>query len=137
MTAYTPQACSPQWKNVIVIACRAASGVPAVATGGFAKCVTGSATPKNMIPMPIPALKSMANQEGRPNAGRSSSGPSRSAPRLPSRAPDREEQEERGRADEEPAPGTDDPVLESDEELFRPLRIGDAEREHRQHDRGR
>ena len=37
--------------------------VPPSPTGGDAKCMMGSATPKNSSPMPMPAENSMANQE--------------------------------------------------------------------------
>jgi len=47
---------------VIFIASRAASVVPPSPVGGERKCITGSATPKNIRPMPMPAEKSMANQ---------------------------------------------------------------------------
>ncbi len=52
----------PQWKKVIFIASRAAATVPPSPVGGEMKCITGSATPKNIRPMPMPAENSMANQ---------------------------------------------------------------------------
>ncbi|CFN83163.1 Uncharacterised protein [Bordetella pertussis] len=56
------QACRPQWKKVIFMASRAASAVPPSPTGGSMKCMTGSATPKNIRPIPMPVENSMANQ---------------------------------------------------------------------------
>ena len=44
------------------MAWRAASTVCASPTGGSAKCITGSATPKYIRPMPMPAANSIANQ---------------------------------------------------------------------------
>ena len=58
------------------IACWAATIVPASPRGGSVKCITGSATLKNSRPMPMPALKSMANQEALLYSGSSSSLPS-------------------------------------------------------------
>lgn len=42
---------------------RAASSVGASTTGGAVKCMTGSATPENITPIPMPADKSMANHD--------------------------------------------------------------------------
>lgn len=56
------QACRPQWKKVIFMDSRAAAAVAPSPTGGDMKCMTGSATPKNIRPMPMPAENSMANQ---------------------------------------------------------------------------
>lgn len=44
------------------MASRAAATVPASPTGGATRCMTGSATPKNIRPMPMPAENSIANQ---------------------------------------------------------------------------
>lgn len=41
---------------------RAAAAVAPSPTGGDMKCMTGSATPKNIRPIPMPAENSMANQ---------------------------------------------------------------------------
>ncbi len=57
------QACRPQWKKVARIASLAAAMVPGSAIGGAVKWVTGSATPKNIRPMPMPAENSIANQD--------------------------------------------------------------------------
>ena len=42
----------------------------------------GSETPQNTSPMPMPVVKSMANQASVLNSGRESSGPSRIRPNL-------------------------------------------------------
>src|SRR6056297_3481628 len=78
------QACRPQCRLVITIAARAASAVPPSMPGGAAKCVTGSATPQNSNPAPMPPANSMAIQETVENSGRSSSAPSRMRPQGPS-----------------------------------------------------
>ena len=46
-------------------AVRAASTVPASPVGGCKKCITGSATPKNIKPMPIPVEKAWHTMEYR------------------------------------------------------------------------
>jgi hypothetical protein len=63
---------------VVAIAVCTASGLPAapVPGGGVAKCDSGSATPKNIRPMPIPALNIIATHETPRNSGSSSSRPS-------------------------------------------------------------
>ncbi len=63
-----------------------ASGFPAapVPGGGVVKCVSGSATPKNIRPMPMPAENIMAIQETPLNSGSSSSRPSGIVPYRPS-----------------------------------------------------
>ncbi len=45
------------------MASRAAATLPGSPFGGERKCMTGSATPKNINPMPMPAANIMANQE--------------------------------------------------------------------------
>ena len=46
-----------------------------------AKKVSGSAAPQNTSPMPMPAAKSIANQDSRPYSGSSSSRPRLMLPR--------------------------------------------------------
>ncbi|MNR45318.1 hypothetical protein D3C85_1641530 [compost metagenome] len=65
---------------MIFIASRAACTVPDSPTGGLVKCMTGSATPKNIKPMPIPAENSMANQLRLRYSGSLWSGPSLMSP---------------------------------------------------------
>jgi hypothetical protein len=48
--------------------------------GGVLRCESGSATPKNMSPMPMPALNIIATHDAVRNSGRSSSSPSRTLP---------------------------------------------------------
>ncbi|MNE82639.1 hypothetical protein D3C80_1793790 [compost metagenome] len=65
---------------MIFIASRAASTVPPSPTGGLEKCITGSATPKNIKPMPMPAENNMANQLLLRYSGSLWSGPSLMSP---------------------------------------------------------
>ena len=71
---------------MVAIAVCTASVFPAgpVPGGGVAKCVNGSATPKNIRPMPMPALNIIATHEMVRNSGSSSSQPSGMLPNLPS-----------------------------------------------------
>ena len=63
------------------IASRAAADAPSgVPGGGEAKWLSGSATPQKTSPMPMPAAKSIANHDLRPNSGSSSSLPSTTLP---------------------------------------------------------
>ena len=63
------------------IAKLAASALPAsMPTGGAAKWLSGSEMPQKIRPMPMPAPKSMANQEAVLCSGRESSGPNRMFP---------------------------------------------------------
>ena len=48
--------------------------------GGALKWLSGSATPQNTSPMPMPAANSIANQEPNPNSASSSSLPSTRLP---------------------------------------------------------
>ena len=70
---------SAQWKYDSAMACCAAASVPArtVPGGGEDRCEIGSATAKNIRPMPIPALNIIATHEIVRNSGRSSSLPRR------------------------------------------------------------
>jgi hypothetical protein len=81
-TAYSAHGCSAQWRYEYCMATRAASIDPGCAAsfGGVARCERGSATPKNISPMPIPALNIIATHEAVLNSGRSSSRPSRILP---------------------------------------------------------
>jgi len=54
---------NPSIKKVKFMASCAAAGVPPSVRGGFIKCVTGLAILQKRSPIPIPALKSMANHE--------------------------------------------------------------------------
>src|SRR5687767_7615769 len=56
----------------------AASGVAgsAIPIGGVLRCVSGSATPQNIRPMPMPVANIMETQENVENSGSESSGPS-------------------------------------------------------------
>ncbi len=69
--------CRVQWNSVVAIAVWTASGLPGgpVPGGGVAKWVSGSATPKNIRPMPMPALNIIATHEMPLNSGSSSSRP--------------------------------------------------------------
>src|SRR5919107_203910 len=84
-TAYIAHGCSVQWNSVVAIAVWMASDDSAsdVSGGGATKCDSGSATPKNISPMPIPALNIIAIHEMVRNSGRSSSRPSGMRPYLP------------------------------------------------------
>lgn len=66
------------------MAISAASGLPgsAVPGGGLTKCDSGSATPQNINPIPIPALNIIAIQETVRNSGFSPSAPSGILPYL-------------------------------------------------------
>ena len=59
---------------------RAASSVSGAPVGGVRYWETGSATAKNMIPVPTPAAKSIAAQEKVENSGVELVGPSRVVP---------------------------------------------------------
>src|ERR1043165_449015 len=78
--------CNVQWNSVVAIAVCTASGLPGapVPGGGVAKCVSGSATPKNIRPMPMPALNIIPTHEIVRNSVSSSSQPSGMLPNLPS-----------------------------------------------------
>src|SRR3712207_129616 len=84
-TAYRAHGCSVQWNSVVAIAVWMASDDSAwvVSGGGATKCDSGSATPKNISPMPIPALNIIAIHEMARNSGLSSSRPSGIRPYLP------------------------------------------------------
>src|SRR5918997_6008603 len=84
-TAYIAQGCSVQWNNVVAIAVWMASDDSAsvVSGGGATKCDSGSATPKNIRPIPMPALNIIAIHEMVRNSGRSWSRPSGIRPYLP------------------------------------------------------
>src|ERR671920_636686 len=84
-TAYIAQGCSVQWNSVVAIAVWMASDDSAslVSGGGATKCDSGSATPKNIRPIPMPALNIIAIHEMVRNSGRSSSRPSGIRPYLP------------------------------------------------------
>jgi hypothetical protein len=71
---------------VVAIAVCTAFGLPGppVPGGGVAKWVSGSETPKNIRPMPMPALNIIATHEMVRNSGSSSSQPSGMLPNLPS-----------------------------------------------------
>jgi hypothetical protein len=70
---------------VVAIAVCTASDVPAstVPGGGAVKWDSGSLTPKNISPIPIPALNIIATQETVRNSGCSSSAPSGIRPYRP------------------------------------------------------
>ena len=78
MTAYIAQGWKPQWKKVYSIAECAAASVPGsvMPIGGVLRCVSGSATPQNMRPMPMPVANIIDTQENVENSGFESSGPS-------------------------------------------------------------
>ena len=61
---------------------RAASTVPPSPMGGGTYWATGSAMAKNMMPVPMPAAKSMAAQEKVEKSGVELSGPSLTSPYL-------------------------------------------------------
>src|SRR3712207_8201830 len=84
-TAYIAHGCSVQWKSVVAIAVWIASDDSAwvVSGGGATKCDSGSATPKNIRPIPMPALNIIAIHEIVRNSGRSVSRPSGIRPYLP------------------------------------------------------
>src|ERR687894_1140577 len=84
-TAYIAHGCSVQWKSVVAIAVWIASDDSAwvVSGGGATKCDSGSATPKNIRPIPMPALNIIAIHEIVRNSGRSLSRPSGIRPYLP------------------------------------------------------
>src|SRR5687768_9059220 len=76
--------CSVQWNSVVAIAVCTASGLPAspVPGGGVARWATGSATPKNIRPIPMPAENIIAIHDTVRNSGSSSSRPSGMLPYL-------------------------------------------------------
>src|SRR5919107_3838562 len=84
-TAYIAHGCSVQWNSVVAIAVWMASDDSAslVSGGGVTKCDSGSATPKNIRPIPMPALNIIAIHEMVRNSGRSWSRPSGIRPYLP------------------------------------------------------
>src|SRR3712207_3161160 len=84
-TAYRAHGCNVQWNRVVAIAVWMASDDSAsvVSGGGATKCDSGSATPKNISPMPIPALNIIAIHEMARNSGLSSSRPSGIRPYFP------------------------------------------------------
>ena len=79
-----PQACRPQCRKVWPSARSARAGSSSPAAFGGApfslKKVSGSAAPQNTRPMPMPAAKSIANQEKTLYSGSSSSLPRRMLP---------------------------------------------------------
>ena len=67
---------------MVIAFCAASPGsAGSVPGGGEARWLSGSATPQKTSPMPMPALKSIANQERSPNSGSSSSAPRRTCPK--------------------------------------------------------
>ncbi|GAA4328276.1 hypothetical protein GCM10023178_41090 [Actinomadura luteofluorescens] len=69
--------CSVQWNIVVAMAVSIAASLcgGSVPGGGSTKWVSGSATPKNISPMPIPALNIIATHETVRNSGSSPSRP--------------------------------------------------------------
>jgi hypothetical protein len=67
-----------QWNRVVAMAvCTASSDAGrSLPGGGLMRWLTGSTTPKNIRPMPMPALNIMAIQETVRNSGFSLSAPS-------------------------------------------------------------
>src|SRR3712207_2558058 len=84
-TAYMAHGCSVQWNRVVAIAVSMAwaDSASGVSGGGATKCDSGSLTPKNISPMPMPALNIIATQETVRNSGASSSRPRGIRPYLP------------------------------------------------------
>src|SRR4028119_1317688 len=82
--AYIAHGCSVQWNNVAPVAAWTApdDSACAVSGGGAPKCDSGSATPKNIRPIPMPALNIIAIHEIVRNSGRSASRPSGIRPYL-------------------------------------------------------
>src|SRR3712207_1691218 len=74
----------PQWNSDVAMAVRTASWLSEaeVPGGGLMKKLSGSADPKNMRPMPMPALNIIAIQDTVRNWGSSSSAPSLMRPYL-------------------------------------------------------
>lgn len=72
----------PQWKKVYSIASAAAAPEPGSArpSGGVLRWVSGSATPQNIRPMPMPVANIIETQEKVLNSGVASSSPSRMLP---------------------------------------------------------
>src|SRR5688572_8928933 len=72
------QGWNPQWKKLYSIARLAASALPGSArpSGGVLRWVSGSATPQNIRPIPMPVANIMDTQEKVENSGTESSGPS-------------------------------------------------------------
>jgi hypothetical protein len=77
-TAYMAHGWKPQWKYDHCIDSAAASAEPGspLPSGGVLRCVSGSATPQNMSPMPMPVANIMETHETVENSGSLSSGPS-------------------------------------------------------------
>lgn len=69
---------SVQWNSVVAmaVAIRSPESSGAVPGGGVSKCASGSLTPQNIRPMPMPALNIMATQDTVRNSGSSPSAPS-------------------------------------------------------------
>ena len=78
ITAYIDQGWNPQWKNAYCMALSAASAEPGSPwpSGGALRWVSGSATPQNIRPMPMPVANIIDTQEKVENSGSESSGPS-------------------------------------------------------------
>ena len=78
ITAYIAQGWKPQWKNAYCIADSADSGEPGSPSpsGGVLRWVSGSATPQNIRPMPMPVANIIETHENVENSGSESSGPS-------------------------------------------------------------
>jgi hypothetical protein len=78
MTAYIDQGWRPQWKKVYSIATRAVSRDPGSPrpSGGLVRCVSGSATPQKIRPIPMPVANIIDTHENVENSGAESSGPS-------------------------------------------------------------
>ena len=64
-TANMAHGCTPQWKMAEATAsrCAASGSAPSTPNGGSRKWSTGSATPKNISPMPMPAANNIANHD--------------------------------------------------------------------------
>ena len=75
MTAYMAHGWKPQWKKANCIASAAASAEPGSLwpSGGAFRWVSGSATPQNMSPMPMPVANIIDTQEKVENSGSLSS----------------------------------------------------------------
>ncbi len=78
MTAYIAHGWKPQWKNVYSMASCAPCSEPGSARprGGVSRCHSGSATPKNIRPMPMPVANIIETHENVENSGSELSGPS-------------------------------------------------------------
>ena len=136
---HRPRDGTPQWKKEYSIASCAASGDPGSASpiGGALKCVSGSATPQNIRPMPMPVANIIDTHENVENSGSESSGPELDVAVAGEREVRREQHEPGTRQHEQPAEVLGDPREDRAGLVRQPLRPDRADQHERHGQRGR